>query len=129
MRKLEQLSVIFDHCMRLARSPVSEVRFVRSSFSMVDTRRDREPNMIPVKQPALRGAASKSKHMRRNLVGKNVTKSVLVARPSRVISPGQCVRTGNNTAGFSIAFIFGSTGCNTVKKCDRNSANKLSRLV
>lgn len=53
---------------------------------MVDTRRDREPNMIPVKQLALQGAASKSKDIRRNLVGKNVTKSVLVARPSRVIS-------------------------------------------
>ena len=53
---------------------------------MVDTRRDREPNMIPVKQLALQGAASKSKRIRRNLVGKNVTKSVLVARPSRVIS-------------------------------------------
>ena len=53
---------------------------------MVDTRRDREPNMIPVKQLALQGAASKSKHIRRNLVGKNVRKSVLVARPSRVIS-------------------------------------------
>lgn len=35
---------------------------------MVDTRRDREPNKIPVKQLALQGAASKSKHIRRNLV-------------------------------------------------------------
>lgn len=51
---------------------------------MVDTRRDREQNMIPVKQLALRGAASKEQTHKEEFSWDERHEKCSIARPSRI---------------------------------------------
>ena len=51
---------------------------------MVDTRRDREQNMIPVKQLALRGAASKKQTHKEEFSWDERHEKCSIARPSRI---------------------------------------------